>query len=156
MPIAHILDTDALHRLGEQLGSSEVLCGFLHRYLALLDQRVTRLEHALLCSDQDDWMDAALSLKASSVMAGAQALAEQAAELEQESACCASWHAPVGPVGSRPLTTETAAGGLVLTRRAERMACLRRLAAETAHQLRVFLRQVDGASRSATDAPRTG
>lgn len=136
MPTTPVLDDDALHRLGEQLGSADVLCGFLRRYLALLDQRIARLEHALDCSDQEDWMDAVLSLKTSSAMAGAQALAQTAADLQQESVSCPSWCAPA----------QSSARGAGSTRRAEYMACLRRLAAETAGQLRHFLRQAGRAS----------
>jgi HPt (histidine-containing phosphotransfer) domain-containing protein len=134
MSTTHVLDDDALHRLGEQLGDPDVLCGFLRRYLSLLDARIARLEQALAAADQADWMDAVLSLKTSSAMAGARALAEQAAELEQQSAACPSWRAPV----------ERAGTGSGLTRRAERIACLRRLAAETARQLRLFLQQLSG------------
>jgi len=151
-----VLDGDALHRLGEQLGSSDVLCGFLRHYLALLDQRIARLERALTCSDQDDWLDAVLSLKTSSAMAGAQALAEQAADLQQESARCPSWQGPAVCVEGRSLAAAAAARGAVLTRRAERMACLRRLAAETARQLRIFLHTMGAASRAATDASGAG
>ncbi|ASK65515.1 hypothetical protein CFK39_06350 [Brachybacterium avium] len=155
MPTAPVLDDDVLHRLGEQLGSSDALCGFLRRYLALLEQRIARLERALDCADQDDWKDAVLSLKTSSVMAGAQALAEQAADLEQESAGCPSWLAPAGAVEGQALAPAPGKRDPALTRRAERMACLRRLAAETARQLRAFLRRVGGAPGTAIAAPCT-
>lgn len=125
MPTAPVLDCDVLRRLGEQLGDVDVLCRFLDRYLALLDHRIARLEHALTACDQTDWTDAALSLKTSSAMAGAQALAEQAADLQQET-----------------VEDATEAPGGVLCRRADLMACLRGLAAETARQLRAFLERV--------------
>lgn len=48
----------------------------------MLDQRVDRLHHALNTQDHDDWMDAVLSLKTSSAMAGAAALSEMATELQ--------------------------------------------------------------------------
>ena len=154
MSTAPVLDDDALHRLGEQLGDSAVLCGFLRRYLALLDQRIARLEHALEAADQEDWMDAALSLKTSSTMAGALALAEQSADLQQESAACPTWCAPAssaahaGPVLGEPSagTAGGASAGSAHTRRTELMAYLRRLAAETSRQLRVFIQQAGGTS----------
>lgn len=140
MPTAPVLDDDALARLGEQLGDSDLLCEFLRDYLALLDQRIARLEHALTVADQTEWMDAVLSLKTSSTMAGARALAAQAADLQQESAACPSWCASVTPASAAP--------GTAPTRRTERMACLRRLAAETARQLRTFLQQFSGSHRA--------
>ena len=125
MPTAPVLDDGVLRRLGEQLGDADILCRFLDRYLALLDQRLARLEHALSAADQAGWADAVLSLKTSSEMAGAQALAEQAADLQQET-----------------VEDATEAPGGVLCRRADLMACLRGLAAETARQLRAFLERV--------------
>ncbi|MDN5900460.1 MAG: Hpt domain-containing protein [Brachybacterium sp.] len=134
MSTAVILDDDALHHLGEQLGDSGILCGFLDRYLALLEQRIARLERALAAADRDDWIDAVLSLKTSSAMAGAQALTEEAARLQRESACWPWWCTP------------TRAS---VTRRAECISGLRRLAAETARQLRAFLLQVADSTRAA-------
>lgn len=132
MTTAHVLDDAALARLGEQLGDPDVLRRFLGRYLAMLEGRIDRLEQALAAADQDDWMDAVLSLKTSSSMAGAQALADQAAALQQRDAACPSWRAPV----ERPVP------GGDRTRRAAVIACLRALAAETAQQLRDFLRRL--------------
>ncbi|ATG50912.1 hypothetical protein CFK38_04740 [Brachybacterium vulturis] len=148
MPTAPVLDHDALRGLGEQLESSEILCGFLRRYLALLDQRLGRLERSLACADQEGWMDAVLSLKTSSTMAGAQALAQEADDLQRESVRCPSWSAPVGSPPSRSLTAATVPDGPALTRRVQRMAQLRALAAETARQLQNFLQQRDGAPSS--------
>ncbi|MGP5640550.1 Hpt domain-containing protein [Brachybacterium tyrofermentans] len=125
MPTVPVLDCDVLRRLGEQLGDVDILCRFLDRYLALLDQRLARLEHALTVSDQAGWADAVLSLKTSSEMAGARALAARAEDLQQES-----------------MEDATGAPGVVLTRRADLLACLRRLAAETARQLHAFLERV--------------
>lgn len=152
-----VLDDDALQRLGEQLGDSDALCGFLRRYLALLDQRIARLDRALKSADQSDWMDAVLSLKTSSAMAGALALADQAAELQHESASCPSWHAPAasaafaGSVESLAGPAGGTSAGPASTRRAELMACLRRLAEETSRQLRIFLHQAGGNSRPGAD-----
>lgn len=124
MTTAPVLDAEALRRLGDELGDADVLCGFLRRYVAMLDQRVERLERALAAQDHEDWMDAVLSLKTSSALAGARALADLAAGLQAEaehrrSASWMHWSA-----------TEC---------RAESMRILRGLAAETARQLRLFL-----------------
>ncbi|MGP5625570.1 hypothetical protein [Brachybacterium alimentarium] len=132
MPTAPVLDHEALRSLGEELGDSDIFCGFLRRYVALLDQRLERLEHALGAADHDEWMDAVLSLQTSSVQAGARALAEQAADLQRDSAPCPSW---------------AAAPRYGAAHRARRMTGLHVLAVETAHQLRVVLQQVGGAPR---------
>jgi len=128
---APVLDHGALHRLGEQLEDSEVLCRFLCRYLSMLEARIARLDEALAGADQAAWMDAVLSLKTSSSMVGAAALAERAAALERESATCPSWCTRADPEAS----------GTGTTRRAATVMRLRRLAAETAGQLRVFLQR---------------
>ena len=126
MSSAPVLDTEALRRLGDELGDSDVLYGFLRRYVALLDPRLKRLEQALVSADHDDWMDAVLSLKTSSAQAGAHALAELAADLQRDSAPCPSWAA-------------TPCSAAVC--RDRHMICLRALAVETARQLHVFLHQ---------------
>lgn len=133
MPTAPVLDHEALHRLGEELREPQIFCGFLHRYIALLDQRLARLDHALSAADHDGWMDAVLSLKTSSAQAGAHALADHAAELQQDAAPCPSWS----------VTPCTAA-----LYRTGRMASLRATAAETTRQLRLFLQQFCGAARA--------
>lgn len=119
-----VLDTEALSRLGEELGDTDALCGFLHRYIAMLDQRVDRLERALSAQDYEGWMDAVLSLKTSSALAGAEALALEAAALQE---------------GSRGRTSVTCTA---ITCGVEALAALRRLAAETSRQLRVFVQQL--------------
>lgn len=133
MPTAPVLDHQALRRLEAELGDADIFCGFLRRYIALLEKRLERLDHALSAADHDGWMDAVLSLRTSSAQAGAQALAERAADLQQDSAPCPSWSA-----------TRCSA----VVRRARSMTCLHALAAETARQLRVFLQQVPGVTRS--------
>lgn len=130
MTTAPVLDTDALGRLGEQLGDTAVLCGFIRCYEAMLDQRVARLQRALTARDHEDWMDAVLSLKTSSAMAGAEALSGLAADLQEAFAC-------------RPPTPVRWPGLELLT---EIMECLRQLAAETARQLRLFLQQLGSAT----------
>lgn len=126
MTTAPVLDTDALRRLGDELGDKDILCGFLRRYVTMLDQRIDRLEHALAAQDHAAWMDAVLSLKTSSSLAGARALAEQAADLQ----------AHAGDPSPAAETRWSAAGCL-----AEGMAILRALAAETTRQVRLFLRR---------------
>lgn len=126
MTPAPVLDTEALHRLDEQLGDADMLCGFIRRYVAMLDQRIERLEHARSVQDHEDWMDAVLSLKTSSALAGARALAALATCLQEDferrgAASSGRWPAV------RSLD--------------ENMRALRGLAAETARQLRIFLRQ---------------
>ncbi|MDI3329713.1 MAG: Hpt domain-containing protein [Micrococcus sp.] len=130
MTTAPVIDTDALGRLREQLGDPDVLCGFIRRYEALLDQRVERLHHALNAQDHDDWMDAILSLKTSSAMAGAAALSALAAELQDHLA-----RRPPEPI--RWPVAESLES---------LMTKLRHLARETAHQLRLFLDRLTGAS----------
>ena len=123
MTTAPVLDTDALGRLGEQLGDPDILRRFVRRYATLLDQRVERLHRALATQDHDDWVDAVLSLKTSSAMAGATALSQAAAELQDYLA-----QRPPEPVRwPHPDCLETV------------MENVRRLARETARQLRLFL-----------------
>lgn len=135
MTAAPVLDTDALDRLGEQLGDVDVLCGFIRRYVALLDQRIERLERALSARDHEDWMDAVLSLKTSSALAGAQALSVLAAGLQEGA------EHPRSPSWGR-----WCAAGC----RADVMEILRGVAAETAHQLRAFLQQFGEAAARIT------
>lgn len=122
---ASLLDTAALRRLSEQLGDDAVLYRFLQRYRSLLARRIARLEHALQEQDAAGWDDALLSLRTSSELAGARALAERASALEEEPAPCPS--APPCASGDR---------------RALRLARLREEARTTCAQLEDYLRQV--------------
>lgn len=137
MTIAPVLDPDALGRLGEQLGDDDVLCGFLRRYVSLLDQRIERLEHAVSSGDHDGWMDAVLSLKSSSALAGAQALSTMAARLQERA----------GHPESRSWRRWCQAGC------PETLRILRELAAETARQIRVFLQQLGAPARPGGRGP---
>lgn len=125
-----IVDTDVLGRLGDQLGDTEVLCGFIRRYESMLDQRVERLQCALAAQDHEDWMDAVLSLRTSSAMAGAEALSHLAATLQEA-------------FGGQPATEGR---WPARERLAEIMAALRRLARETVRQLRLFVQQLPSAA----------
>lgn len=131
MTTAPVLDTEALDRLGEQLGDTDIFCGFICRYVAMLGQRIQRLERALSAQDHEGWMDAVLSLKTSSALAGAQALSTLAARLQE-----GAEHS-----GSPPWVRWCAAGC-----RAEVLEILRGVATETAHQLRAFLQQSETAA----------
>ena len=122
---ASLLDTAALRRLSEQLGDDAVLCRFLQRYRSLLARRIARLEDALQEQDAAGWDDALLSLRTSSELAGARALAERASSLEEQPAPCPS--APPCASGDR---------------RALRLARLREEARTTCAQLEDYLRQV--------------
>src|SRR5699024_9861481 len=88
-------------------------------------QRIERLEHAVSAQDHDSWMDAVLSLKTSSALAGAQALSTLAARLQEGT----------GHPGSPSWRRWCAAGC------SEVLGTLRELAEETARQLRLFLQQ---------------
>ncbi|WP_246858545.1 Hpt domain-containing protein [Citricoccus sp. SGAir0253] len=123
MTTAPVLDTDALDRLGAQLDDPAVLSAFIRRYAAMLDHRVERLRHALSHRDRDDWLDAVLSLKSSSAMVGAVGLSELAGALMSS----------VAPASAAPARWPEASC------LEEIVARLRRLAVETAQQLRLFL-----------------
>lgn len=126
MTTAPVLDTDALRRLGEQLGDADILCGFIRRYVTMLDQRIERLERALSVQDHEGWMDAVLSLKTSSALAGAKGLAVLAARLQED----CEHNRSASPVHRSAVDC-----------RAEDMKILRGVAAQTARQLRIFLQQ---------------
>lgn len=134
MTHAPVVDTDALGRLGEDLGDAEMLCGFIRRYESMLDQRVERLQRALAAQDHEDWMDAVLSLKTASALAGAEALSRLAATLQES-------------FGNRP---PTPGRWPARERLGEIMECLRRLAAETARQLRLFVQQLSAVTSPAS------
>ena len=83
MTNAPVVDLDALERLRDELGDRHILRMFLARYTSMLEQRVNRLQNALLIQDHETWMDAVLSLKTSSALVGAVALSALAEELER-------------------------------------------------------------------------
>lgn len=123
---ATVLDPDALQRLSEQLGDEAVLCRFLRRYRSLLAWRITRLEEALREENAAEWADALLSLRTSSELAGARALAEQASDLGDDPA----------PGPSAPLRAPD-------DRRELRLDALREAARATCCQLEGYLRQAE-------------
>lgn len=138
MTTAPVLDTDALNDLGEQLGDPKILSKFLRCYVAMLDQRIDRLDCALATQDHVDWMDAILSLTTSSTLAGAKDLAVLATALQEESE-----HGPSASAG----------GNVAIACRAESMELLRGMAEETARQLRIFLQQVEVAAAQTAAGP---
>lgn len=83
MSTVPVLDARVLGRLGDDLGDPVLLCTFVDRYADLLGMRIARVEKALAAHDIDDWNDATLSLRTSSTMAGAVALAELVGELQR-------------------------------------------------------------------------
>ncbi|MFQ6484497.1 hypothetical protein [Brachybacterium epidermidis] len=133
MATTPVLNTEALAGLGEQLGDDGILHSFLHRYLAMLGRRIDRLESALRAADHAASMDAVLSLKTSSALAGAQALAELSAALQEEYE------------QGLPALSTAAAGPW-----AQRIRVLRETAEETACQLRSLLCEEGFAGAGAT------
>lgn len=79
------LDRDRLRSLEEQLGDAGLLRDTVRTYLAELPGRRAALESALATDDRDTLRLVSHSLKSSSEMLGAVALAEVCAELEQQS-----------------------------------------------------------------------
>lgn len=75
-------DEQVLHRLAEQLSDERPAVAFATGYLEQLDHRVTRLRSALDQGDQEQSMDAALSLKVSSATVGARELESLAVAVE--------------------------------------------------------------------------
>lgn len=74
--------TATLHSLEEALDGEQVLCrNFVCRYVDMWPQRFNRICDAVTTGHQDDAMDAALSLRSSSMMVGAARLGELASDL---------------------------------------------------------------------------
>lgn len=130
MTCVPVLDARVLGRLGEELGDPALLCMFLKRYADLLQARIERLQRALDAHDLADWHDAALSLRTSSTMTGAVALAQLVAELEST---------------IEPPTLPQQVVWFCQDRIAALMAELHRLAEETGVRLRAFVELYDDA-----------
>lgn len=74
--------TATLHSLEESLDGEQALCrSFVCRYVEMWPQRFSRIHLAITTGQQEDAMDAALSLRSSSIMVGAARLGELASEL---------------------------------------------------------------------------
>jgi hypothetical protein len=81
-PDLPLLDRSRLKRLYEELDMDTAAWrNFVGNYIALLPHRVERLWSALSCGDFDEVMDAVLSLRTSSHMAGAVRMAAIALDL---------------------------------------------------------------------------
>lgn len=81
---APLVDTAALERLHDELeGNDRLWNSFLQTYTVRLPHRVERISLALAGGDTDAAMDAVLSLRTSSQMAGAARLARMTLTLEQ-------------------------------------------------------------------------
>lgn len=77
-----LVDRAVLQELEEQLGNSRLARNFADDYAGLWEQRRHRLVDALERNDLEAALDAATSLKVSSVMVGALRLAYLAGQLE--------------------------------------------------------------------------
>lgn len=78
-----LFDAAVLGRLREELGEDDsVWRVFVQNFIALLPDRIRRVQLALTTGDRAGALDAALSLKTSAQMVGAVWLADMALELE--------------------------------------------------------------------------
>ncbi|GAB3528581.1 Hpt domain-containing protein [Arthrobacter monumenti] len=78
-----LVDLAVLRELEQQAGDPSVAQSFVRDFIKIWDQRYTRLSQAVELGDREARMDAVLSVKASSSMAGATRLAHLAAGLER-------------------------------------------------------------------------
>jgi len=80
--------TATLHSLEESLDGEQALCrNFVCRYVDMWPQRFNRIHDAVTTGHQEDAMDAALSLRSSSMMVGAARLGELTSDLIQLIEC---------------------------------------------------------------------
>ncbi|MBT1001933.1 Hpt domain-containing protein [Paenarthrobacter sp. DKR-5] len=79
-----LIDAAAIETLEEQLGADGFGRRYLEAYVELWDARLLRVSRAVRRRDYEQAMDAVLSLKAASAMAGATRLCELAARQEAE------------------------------------------------------------------------
>ncbi|WP_155852607.1 Hpt domain-containing protein [Arthrobacter sp. H14] len=78
-----LVDLGVLRELEQQAGDATVAQSFVRDFIQIWNHRFTRLEQAVEVGDMEARMDAILSVKASSSMAGAARLAHLAAGLER-------------------------------------------------------------------------
>jgi signal peptidase I len=78
-----VFDASALGEVSDEPGGGEVGRRFAARYRQLLPQRITRVAEAVSVGDVDVAVDAALSLKVTSMTVGAVELADVARQLEE-------------------------------------------------------------------------
>lgn len=74
----NVFDPSAVHRLEADTDNRPFVRTLVGTYQRMLAPRVDRLLNALVASDTDEAIDAALSLRVSSIMTGATQLAETA------------------------------------------------------------------------------
>ncbi|WP_343319836.1 Hpt domain-containing protein [Arthrobacter sp. TMP15] len=82
--------TETLHTLEESLNGETALCrSFVCRFIDMWPERFRRIHQAVKAGHLDNAMDAALSLRSSSMMVGAAQLGELASDLVRtlESGC---------------------------------------------------------------------
>jgi hypothetical protein len=77
-----VFNARTLTGLGEDLESPEVAVQFAVNYLGRLHSRVNRIQWSITCGDYEDALKAAVSLRVTSVVVGAEALAAHATEVE--------------------------------------------------------------------------
>lgn len=77
-----LIDLGVLRDLEQQVGDPSVAQSFVRDFIRIWDHRYTRLAQAVEAGDMEARMDAVLSVKASSSMAGAARLAHLAAGFE--------------------------------------------------------------------------
>ena len=80
----NVFDPSAVHRLEADTDSRPFVRTLVGTYQRMLAPRVDRLLNALIASDTDEAIDAALSLRVSSIMTGATELAETATFVVQD------------------------------------------------------------------------
>ena len=80
--ILPLVCTDILHTLEESLDGESALCrNFVCRYIDMWPGRFARIQEAVTTGHNEDAMDAALSLRSSSMMVGAVRLGELTTDL---------------------------------------------------------------------------
>lgn len=77
-----LVDLGVLRELEQQMGDPSIAQLFIRDFIKIWDHRYTRLAQAIELGDREARMDAILSLKVSSTMAGASRLAYLAAGIE--------------------------------------------------------------------------
>lgn len=79
---APFIDLAVLHELEQQINDRSTVLAFVHDFVDLWESRYGRLVQSLKVSDPDAALDALLSIKTSSAMAGALRLSQEAKALE--------------------------------------------------------------------------
>ena len=80
--LPQVLDTDTFHALADEVGDA-VASAFLDEYLTMLPARAAKIFKGLAGNDLEPTLEAIISLKASSAMAGAFRLEAYCCDLER-------------------------------------------------------------------------